>query len=77
MKRVRILIKPKKGLLDPQGRAVEELLKDRGFKVGEVQVGKIVELSVEDNENIKDIVERFIVNPLIEEYEIEELNNGS
>ncbi len=77
MKRVRILIKPKKGLLDPQGRAVEELLKDRGFKVGEVQVGKVVELSVEDNENIKDIVERFIVNPLIEEYEIEELNNGS
>ncbi len=73
MKRVRVLIKPKEGLLDPQGRAVEEMLKDNGFKVRHVKVGKLVELEVEEGEDVKKLVEKFIINPLIEDYEIEEL----
>ncbi len=72
MKRVRILIRPKKGLLDPQGRAVREMLRDQGFKVGDVVVGKVIEMEVEDSQDIKTLVEKFIVNPLIEDYEIEE-----
>ncbi len=73
MKRVRVLITPKEGLLDPQGRAVEEMLSDNGFKVKDVKVGKLVELSLEEGEDIKRMVERFIINPLIEDYEIEEI----
>ncbi len=72
MKRVRVLIKPREGLLDPQGRAVEELLRESGFNVERVRVGKVVELDVGEGVNVRDMVERFIVNPLIEEYEIEE-----
>ncbi len=72
MKRVRVLIRPKKGLLDPQGRAVKEMLEEQGFKVGNVVVGKMVELDLEDGEDVRSLVERFIVNPLIEDYEIEE-----
>ncbi len=73
MKRVRVLIKPKEGLLDPQGRAVEEMLKDNGFEVQHVKVGKLVEMEVEEGEDVKKLVEKFIINPLIEDYEIEEL----
>ncbi len=73
MKRVRVLIKPKEGLLDPQGRAVEEMLKDNGFEVRHVKVGKLVEMEVEEGEDVKKLVEKFIINPLIEDYEIEEL----
>ena len=73
MRRVRILIKPKEGLLDPQGRAVEEMLKDNGFEVRHVKVGKLVEMEVKEGEDVKKLVEKFIINPLIEEYEIEEL----
>ncbi len=73
MRRVRILIKPKEGLLDPQGRAVEEMLKDNGFEVRHVKVGKLVEMEVGEGEDVKKLVEKFIINPLIEDYEIEEL----
>ncbi|RLJ71146.1 phosphoribosylformylglycinamidine synthase [Hydrogenivirga caldilitoris] len=73
MKRVRILIKPKEGLLDPQGRAVEEMLRDNGFNAQHVRVGKLVEMEVPKGEDVKSIVEKFIINPLIEDYEIEEL----
>ena len=73
MKKVRVLITPKEGLLDPQGRAVEEMLKDNGFKVRHVKVGKLVEMEIEEGEKVKEIVEKFILNPLIEDYEIEEL----
>jgi len=73
MKKVRVLIMPKEGLLDPQGRAVEEMLKDNGFGVEHVRVGKLVEMEVQEGENVKEMVERFILNPLIEEYEIEEI----
>ncbi|MDQ7082889.1 MAG: phosphoribosylformylglycinamidine synthase subunit PurS [Aquificota bacterium] len=43
----------KKGLLDPQGRAVREMLQDHGFKVGEVVVGKVVEMEVDDSQDVK------------------------
>jgi len=73
MKKVRVLITPKEGLLDPQGRAVEEMLRDNGFSVNHVRVGKLIEMEIDEGENVKDMVEKYIVNPLIEDYEIEEL----
>ncbi|MEN3027786.1 MAG: phosphoribosylformylglycinamidine synthase subunit PurS [Aquificaceae bacterium] len=69
--RVRVLILPKKGLLDPEGRAVKEMLLDEGFPVKEVKVGKVVELEVEEGTDIKKIAEKYLVNPLVEEYVIE------
>lgn len=76
MKLVRIIIMPKEGLLDPQGRAVEEMLKDNGFNVKNVKVGKVVEMEIPENLDIKHVVEKYIINPLIEDYEIEELESG-
>lgn len=69
--KVRVLILPKKGLLDPEGRAVKEMLLENGYKVQDVKVGKVIDLQVEDDTNIKELVEKFLVNPLIEEYIIE------
>lgn len=74
MRKIRVLIKPKEGLLDPQGRAVEEMLKERGVELKNLKVGKLVEFEVDSSrEDIRSIVERYIINPLIEEYEIEEM----
>ncbi len=69
--RVRVLIVPKEGLLDPEGRAVKEVLEDNGYSVKNVRVGKIIEMDVEDASQVKQIVEKFLYNPLIEEYVIE------
>ncbi|NPB06547.1 MAG: phosphoribosylformylglycinamidine synthase subunit PurS [Aquificae bacterium] len=73
MRRIRIRIMPKKGLLDPQGRAVEEMLEENGFKVKGVRVGKVVEMSVPEGTDLKKLAEEYVVNTLIEDYEIEEL----
>ncbi|HIP42702.1 MAG TPA: phosphoribosylformylglycinamidine synthase, purS protein [Aquifex aeolicus] len=72
MKSVRIIIMPKEGLLDPQGRAVEEMLKENGFQVSNVRVGKVVELEVSEDIDLHRLVEKYLINPLIENYEIEE-----
>jgi phosphoribosylformylglycinamidine synthase len=69
--KVRVLILPKKGLLDPEGRAVKEMLLENGYQVNDVKVGKVVDLDVEEGTDIKMLVENFLVNPLIEEYTIE------
>jgi len=74
MKLVRVIIMPKEGLLDPQGRAVEEMLKENGFEVSNVRVGKVVELEVSEKTDLKKLVEKYLINPLIEDYEIEELS---
>ncbi len=76
MRLVRVIIMPKEGLLDPQGRAVEEMLRDNGFEVKNVRVGKVVEMEVPETVDIKLIVEKYIINPLIEDYEIEELQGN-
>lgn len=69
--KVRVLILPKRGLLDPEGRAVKEMLLDEGFPVKDVKVGKVVELELEKETDIKLMVEKYLVNPLVEEYIIE------
>lgn len=69
--RVRVLILPKKGLLDPEGRAVKEMLLDEGFPMKEVKVGKVVELELEKETDIKTMVEKYLINPLVEEYIVE------
>jgi phosphoribosylformylglycinamidine synthase len=69
--RARVLIRPKEGILDPQGQAVERALPALGFEgVSRVHVGRLVELDVEDPERLGDMCERLLANPLIEDYEI-------
>ncbi len=69
--RVRVLIRPKAGILDAQGQAVERALPALGFDdVANVHVGRLVELDVEDPARVVEMCERLLANPLIEDYEI-------
>jgi phosphoribosylformylglycinamidine synthase subunit PurS len=76
--RARVLIRPKEGILDPQGQAVERALPALGFEgVENVRVGRLVELEVEDGSQIPAMCERLLANPLIEDYEVLPVENGS
>ena len=69
--RIRVLIRPKEGILDPQGQAVERALPALGFTgVEHVHVGRLIELDVPDPERVQEMCERLLANPLIEDYEI-------
>jgi phosphoribosylformylglycinamidine synthase PurS subunit len=69
--RARVLVKPKSGILDPQGQAVERALPALGFTgVRNVHVGRLIELDVEDPARLPEMCERLLTNPLIEDYEI-------
>jgi phosphoribosylformylglycinamidine synthase subunit PurS len=71
--RARVLIRPKEGILDPQGQAVERALPALGFEgVGHVHVGRMVELDVDDPSQLDRMCEQLLSNPLIEDYEIVE-----
>jgi len=70
----RVIITPKEGLLDPQGRAVEELLKEKGYRaVSGVRVGKVVLLRAESEEQVHEIAKKVLVNDLIEDYAVEKV----
>jgi phosphoribosylformylglycinamidine synthase subunit PurS len=72
--RARVLIRPKEGILDPQGKAVERALPALGFKgVGQVRIGRMVELEAEDPERLSELCEKLLANPLIEDFEIQTL----
>ncbi len=76
--RARVLIRPKAGILDPQGIAVERALPALGFAgVANVHVGRLVELDVEDEAQIQPICEKLLANPLVEEYEVQLLGDPS
>ncbi len=73
MSRMRVLVRPKAGILDPQGQAVERALPALGFEgVANVHVGRLIELDVEDPSRLPEMCERLLANPLIEDYEIVE-----
>jgi phosphoribosylformylglycinamidine synthase len=76
--RARILVRPKEGILDPQGQAVERALPALGFEgVANVHVGRLIELDVEDPQQLPEMCERLLANPLIESYEIVEAPAGA
>jgi phosphoribosylformylglycinamidine synthase len=79
--RARVLIRPKAGILDPQGVAVERALPALGFAgVGNVHVGRLIELDIDDPEQLQPMCEKLLANPLVEDYEVELLDgngNGS
>ena len=75
--RATVLVRPKPGILDPQGQAVESSLRHLGFDVAEARVGRLVdvELTTDDREQalaaLEQMCERLLTNPLIESYSIE------
>jgi phosphoribosylformylglycinamidine synthase subunit PurS len=75
--RATVLVRPKAGILDPQGQAVESSLRHLGFAVGEARVGRLLELEVaaedaaEARSQVERMCEQLLANPLIESYEIE------
>jgi phosphoribosylformylglycinamidine synthase len=69
--RVRVLVRPKEGILDPQGVAVERALPSLGFDgVSNVHVGRLIELDVGDVSQVDAMCQKLLANPLIEDYEI-------
>jgi phosphoribosylformylglycinamidine synthase PurS subunit len=75
--KVSVLVRPKPGILDPQGEAVENSLRHLGFSVEAARVGRLVDLEVEaTNEaearaQVEKMCAELLANPLIESYEIE------
>jgi len=69
--RARVLVRPKAGILDPQGVAVERALPALGFEgVANVHVGRLIELDIEDPSQLDAMCRKLLVNPLVEDYEI-------
>ena len=71
-----MLIRPKAGILDPQGLAVQRALPALGFSgVENVHIGRLIELDVEDPNQLQPMCEKLLANPLVEDYEVELLDN--
>ena len=70
--RATVLVRPKQGILDPQGEAIEGSLRKLGFDVRQVRVGRVIdlELEAEGQGHARMQVERMcselLANPLIE-----------
>jgi phosphoribosylformylglycinamidine synthase PurS subunit len=74
--KARVLIRPKEGILDPQGKAVERALPALGFEgISHVRIGRLVELEVENGADLEGLCRKLLANTLIEDYEI--LSGGS
>ncbi len=78
MMKAKIIITPKKAVLDPQGKTVQSALEHMGYKgVGAVHVGKYleIELNRDDKDSarreLEDACHRFLSNPVIEDYKLE------
>ena len=75
--RATILVRPKAGILDPQGEAVQASLRQLGFDVDEARVGRVIDLELERTADpdaaraeLERACEQLLANPLIESYEI-------
>jgi len=74
--RATVLVRPKPGILDPQGEAVGSSLRQLGFPIVDVRVGRLVELELENGDAsqaraaLERMCEQLLANPLIESYEI-------
>jgi phosphoribosylformylglycinamidine synthase len=75
--RATVLVRPKEGILDPQGEAVRGGLDHLGFQVREARVGRVIDLDLEAATStdaraaVERMCESLLANPLIESYEIE------
>ena len=71
-----VLVRPKPGILDPQGEAVQSSLRQLGFTVDEARVGRVIDLELDASDaeaaraELERACEQLLANPLIESYEI-------
>jgi phosphoribosylformylglycinamidine synthase len=71
-----VLVRPKEGILDPQGDAVQQSLRNLGFDVASARVGRVVDLELaavgarEAREQVERMCSELLANPLIESVEI-------
>ncbi|MEO1921229.1 MAG: phosphoribosylformylglycinamidine synthase [Sphingomonadales bacterium CG12_big_fil_rev_8_21_14_0_65_65_10] len=76
--KVRIFVRLKPGVLDPQGRAVHHALEGLGFDgVDDVRIGRMVELDVADDtsdEALDKMCAQLLANTVIEDYRIEKVD---
>ena len=76
--KARVLIRPKEGILDPQGQTVERALPALGFEgASHVRIGRLVELEVDDPAQLPAMCEQLLANPLVEDYEVQLLEGAS
>jgi phosphoribosylformylglycinamidine synthase len=72
-----VLVRPKAGILDPEGQAVESSLRHLGFAVAGARIGRVVDLELDEQDPaaaraaLERMCEELLANPLIESYEIE------
>jgi phosphoribosylformylglycinamidine synthase PurS subunit len=72
-----VLVRPKDGILDPQGDAVRHSLRKLGFDVSGTRVGRLIELELAADEvadaeaQVRRMCTELLTNPLIESYEIQ------
>jgi phosphoribosylformylglycinamidine synthase len=72
-----VLVRPKAGILDPQGEAVANALGHLGFSVSKARVGKVIDLEVEASDEaaarleVEKMCDRLLANALIESYDVE------
>jgi phosphoribosylformylglycinamidine synthase PurS subunit len=75
--RATVLVRPKPGILDPQGEAVGSALGHLGFEVQDARVGKVIDLELDAADEpaakaeVERMCEQLLTNPLIESYEVE------
>ena len=73
--KIRVLVRPKSGILDPQGEAVRRALPVLGFEgVDSVHIGRLIEMEVESADEVEGMCRRLLANPTVEEYEWEVLS---
>ncbi len=74
--RYRVTVTLREGILDPQGKAIKGALENLGFAgVERVRVGKVIDLTLSegDDETVHQICKQLLVNPVIEDYQVERL----
>ena len=77
VRKATVLVRPKPGILDPQGEAVCSALGHLGFEVQDARVGKVIDLEVEADDadaakaQVEQMCEQLLANPLIESFEVE------
>ena len=75
--RATVLVRPKEGILDPQGQAVEQSLRKLGFAVADARIGRVVDVEVEASsadearKQVDEMCRQLLANPLVESYEVE------
>jgi phosphoribosylformylglycinamidine synthase len=75
--RATVVVRPRQGILDPQGQAVESALEHLGFSVSDARVGKVIDVEVDAADEadaraqVERMCEQLLANPLMESYEIE------